>query len=44
MTTKRTSNPAPVLPKRIGGGGGNRTGRGVGRGGSSSGKGRPVKK
>jgi hypothetical protein len=44
METKKENNPVPVLPKRIGGGAGNRTGRGIGRGGSSSGKGRPVKK
>jgi len=31
-------------PKRIGGGGGNRTGRGQGRGGAPSGKGRNIKR
>jgi len=40
----KSKKSAPQIPKRVGGAGGNRTGRGVGRGGSSSGKGRPVKR
>jgi len=40
---KKTNQGVPT-PKRIGGGGGNRTGRGQGRGGSPSGRGRGIKR
>ena len=37
-------NQGTPIPKRIGGGGGKRTGRGQGRGGSPSGRGRNIKR